>query len=247
LSGRRVLVGLAGLALVTAGWTAASRLSRPVPVPSVERTELGLFTSLPILWSEVPDMAAMLDSRDRPHWAKAALERRFRLHPLDTLDAPGALRLIVMAQPRALLPPENVALDDWVRGGGRLLIFADPMLTFDSAYPVGDRRRPQDIALLSPILARWGLELRFDEAQPGGWRESAGRGLPVNLAGTLALIPGGHEARCTIGDGGLVARCGIGAGRALIVADAALMEPREDRDGGKARMLDGLLDEARSD
>lgn len=190
----------------------------------------------------------MLDSGDRPHWARGALERRFRLLPLDTLDlpsSPGSARLILMAQPRALLPQENVALDRWVRGGGRVLLFADPMLTLDSAYPIGDRRRPQDIALLSPILARWGLVLRFDEGQPAGWRESAGRSLPVNLSGTLAIAPGGHDASCAIEDDALIANCRIGAGRAVIVADAALLEPRDDSDGRKARCLDQLLDEAR--
>ena len=51
-----------------------------------------------------------------------------------------------------------------MRGGGRVLLFADPMLTRHSAFALGDRRRPQDVVLLSPILARWRLELQFDES-----------------------------------------------------------------------------------
>jgi hypothetical protein len=115
------------------------------------------------------------------------------------------------------------------------------MLTADSTYALGDRRRPQDIVLLSPILARWGLELRFDEDQPAGEhdaaRESAGAALPVNLPGQFASRPGGHDARCAIVREGLVARCRIGRGRALIVADAALFEP-SDADGKRAAALD---------
>ena len=67
----------------------------------------------------------------------------------------------MMIQPRPLSPQENVALDNWVAAGGRLLLFADPALTEDSAFAIGDRRRPQDVVLLSPILARWGLELEL--------------------------------------------------------------------------------------
>lgn len=236
------------LAMVVALW-----LSRPAaaPAPAASRSALGLFTSLPIMWGEAPDVGAMLAGPAKPHWVRLALERRYRLIPLDTLNihgaAPASTRLLMMAQPRPLSPQENVALDRWVRGGGRLLLFADPMLTFDSVWPIGDRRRPQDIVLLSPILARWGLELRFDEAQPAGLREIAGRGLPVNLPGRLVSVPGGHDARCFLSDAGLVARCRIGAGGALIVADAALLESGGDDDGRRAAMLDRLLDEARAD
>jgi hypothetical protein len=120
------------------------------------------------------------------------------------------------------------------------------MLTADSTYALGDRRRPQDIVLLSPILARWGLELRFDEDQPAGEHDGAGkrgRCVPVNLPGQFAPRPGGHDARCAIVREGLVARCRIGRGRALIVADAALFEP-SDADGKRAAALDSLLEDA---
>ncbi|MEO0033585.1 MAG: hypothetical protein RIS94_3343, partial [Pseudomonadota bacterium] len=130
-----------------------------------------------------------------------------------------------------------------VQAGGRVLLFADPMLTWDSAFPVGDRRRPQDVALLSPILGRWGLELRFDDAQPGGLRESAG--LPVNLPGQLVPKAGGI-GRCRIGPAGLVAECVVGNGRVTVVADAALLEPRENP-GEESAALESLLVRAFAD
>jgi hypothetical protein len=116
-----------------------------------------------------------------------------------------------------------VALDDWVRAGGRVLLFADPMLTGHSAFALGDRRRPQDVVMLSPILRHWGLELRFDESQPAGEREVEwlGTRVPVNLPGHLAALP---QGRCAIEAGGLAARCRIGAGEVLCIADAALLE-----------------------
>lgn len=206
------------------------------------RPALGLFTTLPILWAEAPDVAAQLSVEAPPHWAKAALERQYRVKALDTLDDLKDLRLLMLAQPRALSARENVALDAWVQGGGRVLVFADPMLTWESAFPIGDRRRPQDVVLLSPILARWGLELTFDDGQPGGLREIAGSDVPANLAGQLRLRPGG-VAQCRIGQGGLVAECRAGRGKATIVADAALLEPVDDPAQSAAR-LQALMDRA---
>lgn len=61
---------------------------------------------------------------------------------------------------------ENVALDDWVRAGGARALFADPLLTFNSRFSIGDRRRPQDVATLSPILTRSARLERDEDAAP---------------------------------------------------------------------------------
>lgn len=204
---------------------------------------VALFTSLPIVWPEQAGVRDMISSTQQVHWARDVIEQRGKVVALDTLLGLSAYDRAIIAQPRPLAPEENVALDTWVRKGGRLLMFADPMLTGESAFPIGDRRRPQDVVLLSPILARWGLELRFDDEQVAGAREDAGDGLLVNLPGHFAAIPGGHDARCDLGEGALVARCSIGKGRAVIVADAALLEATDDPDAGKAQ-FDRLMDEA---
>ena len=216
-------LGSAVLALGT-GWVQAQRHGAP---PEAERQPLGLFTSLPLLWGEAPGVAELLATPPPPHWAKSFLERDYRLIALDTLHLPTGMRFLLVAQPRVFSPDENVALDQFVRSGGHLLLFADPMLTWDSAFAIGDRRRPQDTVLLSPILTRWGLELQFDESQPSGAREIAG--IPVNLPGMLALLPKqpgpSLATTCRIEAGGLLAKCRIGRGSALIVADAAVLEP----------------------
>lgn len=230
-----VLVLLAG-----GGWLALARHDAGKPGT---RPALVLFTSLPILWGEAPSVSAMLATAQPDHWAREVLDAQFTVTPRDTLMLPAGETRLIMAQPRPLSPQENVALDTWVRGGGRVLLFADPMLTYESAFPLGDRRRPQDVALLSPILARWGLELRFDDAQPGGEREIAGTDFPVNLAGTLATVSGGHRSTCRIEQAGLVATCAIGRGAALIVADAALLEPA-DPNGRRAAALRRLISSA---
>jgi len=206
------------LAAAALGWLTAP--------PPPARAPLGLFTSLPIWWNEADDVAGQIAGPQSKHWARAVLDERRRVVLLDTLVRPQGFADLVMAQPRPLEPQENVALDGWVRGGGHVLLFADPLLTWESRFALGDRRRPQDTVLLSPILAHWGLRLRFDPDQPGAARENTGTGLPVRLAGTLERLPGG-EAACRIEAQGLLAACRIGRGFALIVADSAVLEPSD--------------------
>ena len=226
---RAILLGAAIMAtLLLAGWALipGGRAEAPATLrPPADRPVLGLFTSLPLYWAEAPDLAAMLAPDGEIHWARAALESTYGLRPLDTLEGLTARkpRNLLMVQPRPLSPAENVALDAWVRRGGRVLLFADPALTQDSAFALGDRRRPQDTVLLSPILTRWGVRLEFDEDQPLGERTVAlaGGQLPVNLPGRLGSAPGGS---CRFEGGGLRALCLVGKGRVTVIADAALFE-----------------------
>ncbi|MEY4721713.1 MAG: hypothetical protein RIQ46_1438 [Pseudomonadota bacterium] len=234
---RRILIG-AGLLLAI---IAALLLTGGRKAPR----ETALFTTLPILWAEAPDLAGLLQGDGPPHWALPVLRRGGgQVLPLDTLlRLPEGGRLLVIAQPRPLSPQENVELDRWVRAGGRVLLFADPLLTHHSAFALGDRRRPQDVVLLSPILSRWGLALRFDEAQPPGEREAEvfDEVLPVNLPGRLAATGGGGA--CELSGAGLAALCRIGAGRVIVLADAALLETGGDglSDARRAVALEGLL------
>jgi len=229
---------LAALILISAGWWLVNREQAR---GDAAKHPLGLFTSLPILWSEQADLRDVLAEPREPHWAKAALAKHGQVGALNTLLDLSAHDRLIMAQPRPLSPDENVALDRWVRAGGTLLMFADPMLTEESAFALGDRRRPQDVVLISPILARWGLELRFDDAQQGGLRENAGEAIQVNLPGQIAAKAGGFESHCNIGPEGLIARCRVGKGRAVIVADAALLEMSRSGDV-QADRLEMLMD-----
>jgi hypothetical protein len=236
---------IAALVAVTGIVTIALWLLANSGAGKVEQSEepLGLFTSLPILWSEQADLHDMLATPAPPHWARGALAENGRLVALDTLLDLSRFERLVIAQPRPLSPDENVALDAWVRSGGRLLMFADPMLTQESAYSLGDRRRPQDVVLLSPILSRWGLKLQFDDMQAGGLRENAGEGVDVDLPGQFTVVGGGVGAQCLIGAEALVARCSVGKGRATIVADAAVLADEGDS-SGKKRQLDALFSDA---
>ncbi|MET1755440.1 DUF4350 domain-containing protein [Novosphingobium sp. RD2P27] len=234
---RTTCTALLALALAACG-------AKPVEVPVSEPLTIGISTSLPLLWSESGDIRGQLAQQAPAHWASGLLDAKGQVAPLDTLaDAEGRLplpqdALLVLAQPQALTPQENVALDAWVRGGGRLLLFADPMLTSHSAFPLGDPRRPQAIAMLSPILRHWGLELEFDADQPSGERLANAYGvqLPVDLPGRFRIAT---ETQCRPEADALVVECAIGEGRVLAVGDAALFD---GDDAGRAAALDALID-----
>ncbi len=228
----RILAALTALTLAACGADRGDRIAEDA------RPELGLFTTLPVYWPEAPTITAVLDADVEPHWARQLLERTYQLVPLDTLSekALAGIDRVLIAQPRPFAPAENVALDDWVRAGGRALILADPMLAQHSIYPIGDKRRAQDVVLISPILARWGLALQYDEAQPEGRRliEEGGAAIPVERAGSLVATGTGHESECEISHDGLIATCRIGAGWVKIVADADVLDSEPEGEAIRA-------------
>lgn len=234
----RVSIRALAAALALAGLAACGDESAAAPGETAAKGErLGLFSSLPIYWGEGEDFGALIDGGAEPGPVRQAFEHRYALVPIDALEADNleSLERVILAQPRPLAPSENFALDQWVRAGGQALVFADPVLTAHSGFGLGDPRRPQDMVLISPILARWGLELRYDEDQPAGRREVAalGASVVVDQAGTFALKSGGEDSDCTVSDGGLVAQCRVGSGRVTLVADAAMLDLEDGHQSGE--------------
>jgi len=214
-------------------------------IQPAERPRLGLMGTIPIYWGESETFGDVLSGKGSTHWARARLETRFTLDPLDTLTEENlaGLDYLLLAQPRALSAAENVALDAWVRRGGHVLLFADPMLTGGTHFAIGDRRRPQDVMLLSPILSHWGLAMEFDVEAPEGLEiVDGGRGpIPVNRAGRFAATSGNDT--CKLAARGVLARCRIGRGTATILADAATLDLYDPHPTAPAA-LDSLVDES---
>ena len=196
-------------------------LGPTAPREAEAKPPLLLMTGLPIVWGE----AGPLDPAGRPAAAYVALQREFTIRPLDYLDDSTlpAGGLMLLAQPRLLEPSELVALDRWVRGGGKVLVLTDPDLVWPTDLPLGDVRRPPPTGLLSPLLTHWGLRLEAPSRRRVALE-------PVRDAGQLRRLamaaPGRFVATgesCRIGRADFTAVCRVGEGEAWLVADADLM------------------------
>lgn len=208
---RRPRLLLAGLAAALAA-LALLVLARGREAPAAQQPRLLLLTSLPILFGE----GFELDPNPSP--LIAALGRSHEVTAIDT-TAPAALargRVLLMAQPRAQTADNLVALDRWVRGGGRLLLLADPRLDWPSELPLGDLNRPPPMFADTGLIGHWGLRLDAPE-RPGPAKARLGQvELDTSSPGRLARIGGS----CALAADGLIARCSVGQGRVIVVADA---------------------------
>jgi hypothetical protein len=171
---------------------------------------MALLTGLPLTWGE--DAAGTY----------ATLAAAFATQPIDvaTSKALRGAKLLLVAQPRPPGAAGLVAIDQWVRGGGRALILTDPALRWPTDYALGDPRRPPTDDGLGPLLAHWGLSL-----EP----PSPGQTLVTRYLDAQRIVmaaPGRFTttgADCAIRWGGLVADCRIGRGRAALLPDADLL------------------------
>ena len=199
-----LLALLLGVSAVT--FTARQRSQHP-PKP-----RLALLTSLPIILGE--DFGL----QDNGSPALTALSTHFKVTPISTTSAAELrdVRLLLMAQPTAQTPENLVALDDWVRDGGKVLLLADPLLEWPSKRPLGDPLRPPPMFTDTGLLAHWSLRLDAPDQ----------RGPAVRILGGYRVLtdsPGALHGRCAIGADRLVADCKIGKGWAVIIADADLL------------------------
>lgn len=194
-----------------------------------DKPDLLLMTALPIIWGE----GGAFDPAARPAASYAALKADYAVRPLDTLTAQtlGPSELLLLAQPRALAPEELVALDAWVRGGGRALIITDPLLRWPSELPLGDIGRPPAIGLLAPILTHWGLALLPPERAGHVVRDVGVRRLAMVAPGRWTAT----NPDCRLAWDKLLAQCQIGRGEALLLADADLMRDDLWAPGGTGR------------
>jgi hypothetical protein len=231
---RLILGGIVALSILGASALAIGGLDAPGPIkgrPASERPRLMLVTTLPILF---PEEFTLEGTGSK---ALTALESRYAVVPIGTTDAAalGQGRLLLLAHPLAQTAENLVALDEWVRGGGRVLLLADPQLDWPSERPLGDRLRPPPAFADTGLLAHWGLRLNApDEAGRRG-RTIAGRHVET-------VSPGSLEGGCAISNDRLVARCRIGHGRATVIADADLLNV-EQLGNPAGDNLDGLLAE----
>jgi hypothetical protein len=210
-----------GLTLVLAATLAACD-SGGASQAGAAKPELALLTSLPIAFGE----SFGLDGARNP--LLEDLESRFTVVPVDGPEQLPRQGLLLAVQPQAMTAERLVALDKWVRDGGRLVLMTDPVLRFDSERPLGDRFRPPLRYPDTGLLQHWGLALDDavdDRTEPG--ETDLGRGITVSAAGIGSFTRAGGD--CTLSPTRAVARCRIGQGYATLVADADIaMAPEAD-------------------
>jgi hypothetical protein len=225
--------------LVLAGLIAAALLialvaggPKPLPArPANQRPTLLLLTSLPLVFGE----GFSLQQAGSP--ALDALQTRYRVVPISVTEGAQLAKgkLLLMAHPLAQPAEDLVELDQWVRGGGRVLLLADPMLEWPSERPLGDILRPPPMFMDTGLLAHWGLRLDA----PGQRGES-----PEKLGGfeIVTMSPGRLFGQCRISADRFVGHCAIGKGQVTVVADADLLDTPQFGPAAKHN-LDGLLAE----
>ena len=223
-----------GLLLLVAGALAiaAFAFSRPTQVPpAAQKPTLLLLTSLPLVFGE----QFSLQESGSP--ALKALQSRYRVLPISVTDARDLSkgRVLLMAQPLAQTAENLVALDSWVRRGGRVLLLADPLLEWPSERPLGDPLRPSAMFMDTGLLQHWGVRLDGPDRRGPQVRRLGGEEI-------LTVSPGSLKGTCQTAGDGLVAHCRVGQGRATIVADADLLDISHLGERG-ANNLDALLAE----
>ncbi len=223
---------VAALALCFAG-AAVALMPRHRATPA-RHPPLLLITSLPLLFGETFG----LDQSGAP--AGTWLELHYVLTPIGAAED-GSLKgrkLLLMAHPRAQPAELLVELDHWVRGGGHVLLLADPKLDWPSNRPLGDPLRPPLLFADTGLLKHWGLAL--DGPDPDGPALIVVDGLSIatDSPGTLRLD---GKSGCALDAGGFIARCAIGRGRAVIIADADFLNVGDaDATAKRAHNLDFL-------
>jgi hypothetical protein len=222
---------IAALVIAAIGFVSIERGRRLTARWPAKRPTLLLLTSLPLLFTE--DFT--LSGSGSPALKK--LRSRYRVLPISVTDAPELAKgkLLLMAQPPTQTAENLVTLDRWVRGGGHLLLLADPMLEWPSKRPLGDPLRPPAMFMDTGLLAHWGLRLDAPDQRGAAVRRLGGYEVTTQSPGIL-------NGTCAISSDRLVAHCRVGRGNATIVADADLLNVQElGADSG--HNLDGLLTE----
>jgi hypothetical protein len=199
------------------------------PRSEAQRPVLMLLTTLPLLFPEEFTLEAGGSK------ALTALESRYRVVPIGATDATSLKQgnLLLLAHPLAQTAEALVELDRWVRGGGRVVLLADPQLDWPSKRPLGDKLRPPPAFADTGLLKHWGLTLEPPPETGPQQRQLADRQVLTASSGTLS-------GSCMIETKGFVARCLIGRGRAVVVADADFLNV-EQLDGPVDSNLDALL------
>src|SRR3546814_20218838 len=148
------------------------------PGPAGKPATVTMLTSLPLRLATGGGMAAMNAQGAGEDPALLRLEAAGPVQLVDSLadHVPPSGAALLLAHPPALAPHDLVAIDAFVRGGGRAVILADALSGWPVRHPLGDPRNPPVPSLLTPLLGPLGIA-----------RKSVGEGKRV----AVRVVPGG--------------------------------------------------------
>ncbi|MCW2404933.1 hypothetical protein M2336_001562 [Sphingobium sp. B1D7B] len=227
-------------AVLVANWAVPAMRNASQSATAGDRPSVALFSALPlhdVAMGAVHGVPATQSIGLRSPLLRA-LDLHVSLHPLDALNdhSLAGHAAVLLAQPRAMAPEELVALDRWVRAGGRAVVLADPLLLWPDPRPLVHPGRPPLTSLLDPLLAHWGVRLEAAEfsAQSHGDghggeasdRRTLASGALLQVAGASRFVVREPTAGCTPAEQGFIATCRLGRGQALLVADADWIDDR---------------------
>ena len=243
-----------------------------ISMKQAETGNVAILTSLPLFTPEsvsVEDAIGANGGASAQHPLGEYWRLSFSPTIFDDPDAALATKpdLLILAQPRPFSPAHLAAFDQWIRQGGRALVFADPALFWPSIFPIGDKRRPEGATLLSPLFRHWGLEQRIDDDQPEGAWSLEGQKPEIVVVQSGYFVHAQSNAHtdtdmaaCELRHQAMVAICSVGKGKAVLVADADMLQadfygdlfsendaslPVTLPETGNWRGVDALLDLAR--
>ena len=112
-----------------------------------KKPTIGLLTSLPVTGSQ---------QNPQPLASYAALAQEYDVTtlPNDFAAIPANIDLLVIAHPSPMSPPQLLAIDNFVLGGHRALVFVDPL------SELAQQAGPQAVLSsdLGPLLHSWGVD-----------------------------------------------------------------------------------------
>ena len=227
------VVGL-GLAVQLVGWPLVNVLYEPAATGD-HPLAIDVVTSLPLHpHDSIGKQLAGNSLPEAPFLMALRHHMDVRLIDRPSETSGSSDRILLLAHPGALSPEQLVAIDTQVRSGGKVLILADGLLSWPPPFPLGDRRNPPVTSLLGPLLDHWGLRLDAPRGLRAKLEFDYDHGHKLAFFSPGQLIATGRQCHVTVNRH--AADCRIGEGRAIVIADADLLNdqlwvPVRPRDG----------------
>ncbi len=125
-------------------------------VANPEQPVVGLISTLPM--HGMNPQVAMGQAMPRPWVVLEQMRQTFEVRDLgtDSETIPEEVDVLMLVHPKGLSERTLYAIDQFVLGGGRALVFVDPLAEAEQASVPGMPGGPSE---LEPLLAAWGLEM----------------------------------------------------------------------------------------